>query len=59
MRFFDEETGGKPITETLVLLNIADADLIITAMKEYTERNPRKKKVKTLYDEMYRKWGIM
>jgi hypothetical protein len=57
MRFFDESTATKA-KETLVLLNLKEAEIIIDAMEEYVKNNKRKSIAKNLLKEMNEKWGI-
>lgn len=57
MRFFDESTKNAA-KETLVLMDIKDANTIYDALQEYVKNNPKKKKAKALLQEMYNFWGI-
>ena len=58
MRFFDEETGGSIPKETLVLLSIKDATVIMEALDEYVKNNPRKRNAKQLLKVMNEKWAL-
>ena len=57
MRFFEELILKKP-TESIVLVSIKEAEILVKALELYVEQNKKAKNAKKLLSEITQKWAI-